>query len=64
MFDIYTKSALLITSFDMMVTGSGTYNAKVFMKAETYKGSEKTAGDWTLIHTKQVQGQDQTISLC
>jgi hypothetical protein len=45
MFDIHTKSALLITSFDMMVTGTGTYNAKVFMKAETYKGSEMTAGD-------------------
>jgi hypothetical protein len=45
MFDIHTKSALLITSFVMMVTGTGTYNAKVFMKAETYKGSEMTAGD-------------------
>jgi hypothetical protein len=39
------------------VTGTGTYNAKLFMETETYKGSEMTAGDWTLIHTEQVQGQ-------
>jgi hypothetical protein len=38
--------------FDMMEPGTGTYNAKVFMKAETYKGSEMTAGDWTLIHSE------------
>ena len=61
MFDVDTKTAVQITSFDIKVTGTGNYTAIVFMKAGSYVGFDGNSAAWTLVHTETVTGQGPGI---